>query len=92
MDVYVDTNVLSDANSGVDALISELVGYTNFMTQKITQVNDKFSSKNYDRIVEALQRVFNEINEMTLRLENAKKFISSLIECIEVYSQKTYKG
>ena len=91
MDVYVDTETLADADNGIDALISELEYYTSFMIQKITQVNDRFSSKNYDRIVEALQKINSSIMITEQRLDNVKSYLSNLIEHIEEYSKKTYK-
>ena len=92
MDVYVDTETLADADNGIDALISELEYYTSFMIQKITQVNDRFSSKNYDRIVEALQKINSSIMITEQRLDNVKSYLSNLIEHIEEYSKKTYKS
>ena len=92
MDVYADTETLADADNGIDALISELEYYTSFMIQKITQVNDRFSSKNYDRIVEALQKINSSIMITEQRLDNVKSYLSNLIEHIEEYSKKTYKS
>ena len=77
----MDPNAVAESNKKIIALINEIDGYVEFMTQKITQVNDRFASKNYDRIVEAL-------NNCKKKLEQAREEFNDLLYSCSQLAEK----
>lgn len=90
MDVYVDTSTLTSGKASVRGLIGDLERYTSFMMKKISAAHDRFNSRNYDRILSALQNIKRAIEVINERLEDSRIFLDDLLECIEEYNRLKY--
>ena len=80
----IDPAGVAAAMSKLVSLIQEIGIYTQFMTNKITAVNDSFASKNYDRITAALSDCQNKIGKAQEELSELLASCNKLLEKINL--------
>lgn len=77
----MNPTAVSESNKKIAGLVSEIDECIEFMINKITAVNDRFASKNYDRIMEALVNCKE-------KLGNAREELSDLLYNSEQLAEK----
>lgn len=79
----MDPSAVADAMQDMVKLVQEIEEYTEFMTNKITAVNDQFASRNYDMIVDALNECKGKLQKASEELSDLVSSCNSLVEKIE---------
>jgi hypothetical protein len=90
MDIYVDTEVLSEGINGIVNTIQEVSSSVSIMKSCLSNAGDDFDTANYDRASGSLKIATDALNQMEYNLEQAKGYLSALIEHIEAYDSFKY--
>lgn len=78
---YMDADAVSDEIKKVVRLVEQITQINDFMSRKITAVHDRFKSRNYDRITEALDSCKG-------KLEKAQEEFNELLDSCNQLSEK----
>ena len=90
MDIYVDTEVLSEGINGMMNTIQEVSSSVSIMKGCLSSAGAEFDTANYDRTSGSIQIAVDALNQMEYNLEQAKSYLSALIEHIEAYDSFKY--
>lgn len=90
MDIYVDTEVLSEGINGMMNTIQEVSSSVSIMKSCLSNAGADFDTVNYDRASGSIQIAADALNQMEYNLEQAKSYLSALIEHIEAYDSFKY--
>ena len=90
MDIFVDTEVLSDGISGMMITIQDISASVSAMKSCLSTAGEDFDTANYDRTSASVQVAEAALNQMEANLEQAKTFLSTLISHIEAYDGLKY--
>lgn len=88
--VCVETEALESGQTDISGAVDEVISYVNFMLNKLAAISNEFSSSNYDRISEALNRTEIALTNMAEKLYEARNFLQELSEHVEEYSSYRY--
>lgn len=90
MDIYVDTEVLSEGINGMMNTIQEVSSSVSIMKSCLSNAGADFDTANYDRASGSIQIAADALNQMEYNLEQARSYLSALIEHIEAYDSFKY--
>ena len=88
--VNVDTAALASGQSGVRNTAQAMRDATGFMIDKLHAVNDRFASRNYDRISESVSICASSFESIYAMLDGSVNYLNLLEEHIEEYSKNKY--
>lgn len=88
--VRVDSDSLCSSQSEISNSVQEMCGYTKFMLDKISAVNERFNSRNYLMIVEAMNVLKEKLEPIYERMDELNKYLKALGEFIEEYDKQKY--
>lgn len=87
MDVYIDTEAVTNGLGSVAHAISSLRNCVMFMQGRIAAVGNDFTTANFSRADENVQNATKALDEMTENLALAQVYLQKLIEHIEEYNR-----
>lgn len=88
--VRVDSDSLCSSQSEISNSVQEMCVYTKFMLDKISAVNERFNSRNYLMIVEAMNVLKEKLEPVYERMDELNKYLKALGEFIEEYDKQKY--
>lgn len=90
MDVYVDSEILSDGINSIDAIIQNIADCVSMMKTCLIQAGENFDTINYDRASNSVNGAFEAVDQMSLNLEQARVYLQKLSSHIEKYNSLKY--
>lgn len=88
--VNVDTAALAQGQSSARDTIDAVREAAEFMINKLHAANDRFASRNYDRISESMRVCASSFESIYSMLDGAVNYLKLLEEHIEEYSKNKY--
>lgn len=87
MDVYIDTEAVTNGLESVAHTISSLRSCVMFMQGRIAAVSNDFTTANFSRTDENVRNVSKAFDTMTENLVEAQHYLQRLIGHIEEYNR-----
>lgn len=87
MDVYIDTEAVTNGLESVSHTISTLRSCVMFMQGRIAAIGDDFTTTNFSRADANVQNATKAFDEMAENLASAQVYLQKLIEHIEEYNR-----
>lgn len=90
MDIFVDTDALSEEMNGLLRTIQDVASSVSIMKSCLTIAEKDFDTANFDRVFGSVQIVADALNQMEINLEQTREYLSKLIDHIEGYNNLKY--
>lgn len=91
-DMAIDVNALLTERHNLDKRISELDRFASALKHNITVVSRDFTSANFERAAEIVDRVLKQLHDAANRMQSARVYLNGLEDKVEKYLNCKYNG
>ncbi len=85
MDMYINSEALASAEQGIAVPLETISTYLMCLDTCVTSAKDSFQTVNSDTVDDCFSLLEKGIENMKNNVENAKKFLNQLEQCLERY-------
>lgn len=90
MDVYIDTEAITEGLESISHTITNISNCVGFIQSRVAAAEADYTSANYYRSADNMKTAADALNEMMSNLEASKDYLRQLIAHIEGYDGIRY--
>lgn len=90
MDACIDTEAIVEGIDSISNIIENISECIAFMNNKLTLASDEFTSINFERTSNSVDKAVDALLKMNAKLDLAKTYLDKLVNHIEAYNKLRY--